>query len=61
MPFQTHAYREKWLFCVREINRKPKHMEDLQTILFCDEEEEYDLEDDPEDFGPAVVESDEEE
>lgn len=36
-------------------------MEDLQTILFCDEEEEYDLEDDPEDFGPAVVESDEEE
>ena len=35
-------------------------MEDLQTVLFSDEEEEYDLEDDPEDFGPAVVESDEE-
>ena len=48
------------MYCVREITRKPKHMEDLQTVLFSDEEEGYDLEDDPEDFGPAVVESDEE-
>ena len=48
------------MYCVREITRQPKHMEDLQTVLFTNEEEEYDLGDDPEDFGPTVIESDEE-
>lgn len=58
MPFKSHAYRGKWEYCVDEIMRKPKHMDDLQTLLFNEDDEEYDTEDEREQYGHAVVESD---
>ena len=36
-------------------------MDDLQHVLFSEEEQEYDIrEDDPEEFGEAVIETDDE-
>ena len=60
MPFQSHAYKGKWNYCVKQIKLRAKHMDDLQHVLFSEEEQEYDIMDDPEEFGEAIVETDDE-